>query len=248
MKKSSNYLPAKAGIGLSIFLLLTGCGYMSESNQEKSLPLARLHMVDNQIERRGIKLPQVLQAMRTVPRHLFVPEAQLPFAYRDCALPIEYEQTISQPYIVGLMTELLQPQPGHKILEVGTGSGYQAAVLAEIGAKVYTIEIIAPLAETARTTLNQLGYNDRVSVKAGDGFGGWPEYAPFDSIIITCAVAKIPPPLIEQLKPNGRIVLPLGKTLDYQTLTVVTKSEHRELIYQNVIGVVFVPMTGPHGF
>ncbi|MBN1594759.1 protein-L-isoaspartate(D-aspartate) O-methyltransferase [candidate division FCPU426 bacterium] len=209
---------------------------------------ARRRMVEEQIAGRQVSLPAVLEAMRAVPRHLFVPPAQVPSAYSDSALPIGHGQTISQPYIVGLMSELLQPRPGDKILEIGTGSGYQAAVLAQIGAEVYTIEIIEPLAARARDTLARLEYGSRVSVKAGDGFAGWPEHAPFDSIIVTCAVSRVPSPLLAQLKPGGRIVLPLGETLEYQTLTVVTKSEGGELTYRNVIGVVFVPMTGPHGF
>ncbi len=226
---------------------------MSETAEYKQGPqeelrAAREAMVKHQIEARGVKQPEVLEAMRRVPRHLYLPAENAGFAYQDSALPIGHGQTISQPYIVGLMTELLQPKPGDKILEIGTGSGYQAAVLAEIGATVHTIEIVEPLAKEAKQTLNEQGYEDLVFVKAGDGFLGWPDAAPFDSVIVTCAVSEIPPPLIEQLKPGGRIVLPLGETLDYQTLTVATKSETGELTFRNVLGVVFVPMTGPHGF
>ena len=240
----------------SLFLILViGCGGMPEERPkeagqvETQTQLSERHrMVAEQIEARGIRTPEVLQAMRIVPRHEFVPASERALAYRDSALPIGHAQTISQPYIVGLMTELLQPQAGDKILEVGTGSGYQAAILAEMGAEVYTIEIVEPLAERARQTLTNLGFIDKVSVKAGDGFAGWPAAAPFDAIIITCAVSEVPPPLVEQLKPGGRMVLPLGESLAYQTLTVATKSDTGKLIYQDITGVVFVPMTGPHGF
>ncbi len=208
----------------------------------------RMRMVREQIQARGIRSPGVLQALRSVPREVFVPAPERDSAYGDSALPIGYGQTISQPYIVALMTELLAPHPGEKIFEVGTGSGYQAAVLAQMGARVYTVEIVAPLAARARRILRQQGYGDRVSVRAGDGFLGWPEAAPFDGIILTCAVDRVPPPLIAQLKPGGRMVLPLGESLDYQTLTVVTKSSEGKLTFRDVTGVVFVPMTGPHGF
>lgn len=143
------------------------------------------------------------------------------------------------------MTELLQVEPGQKIFEVGTGSGYQAAVLAETGADVYTVEIVEPLAKRSAETLKQLGYGQRIHVRAGDGFPGLPEAAPFDSVIITCAVKSVPPPLLKQLKPHGRIVLPLGEDLSYQTLCVVTRNAQGKLVYRKVTGVVFVPMTGP---
>jgi protein-L-isoaspartate(D-aspartate) O-methyltransferase len=253
MRKYPKRLPALTCIKLAAVLFIMGCGGMSETGQkgpadQDPFSQARLHMVSQQIEARGVKMPAVLDAMRVVPRHRFVPRSRAARAYEDSALPIEHGQTISQPYIVGLMTDLLQPEPGHKVLEIGTGSGYQAAVLAQMGARVYTIEIVEPLAKSAEQTLNQLGYGDSVSVKAGDGFLGWPEHAPFDSIIVTCAVSEVPPPLVEQIKPKGRIVLPLGESLNYQTLTVVTKTESGQLTYRNVIGVIFVPMTGPHGF
>lgn len=209
---------------------------------------SRDQMVKHQIEARGVRNRAVLDAMRTVPRHAFTPAGEQAYAYHDSALPIGHGQTISQPYIVGLMTELLEPKPGQTILEIGTGSGYQAAVLAEIGAQVYTIEIVEPLAREAEAALSALGYADRVQVRAGDGFAGWPEAAPFDGIIVTCAVSKVPQPLLDQLKPGGRLVLPLGEHLDYQTLTKITKNSDGALTYQNVLGVVFVPMTGPHGF
>ncbi len=208
----------------------------------------RLAMVASQVEARGVASPAVLAALRAVPRHEFVPASQAWAAYHDSALPIGHGQTISQPYIVGLMSELTQAGPGRTVLEVGTGSGYQAAVLAEMGAKVYTLEIIEYQAEKARQTLERLGYSDRVFVQRGDGFLGWPDAAPFDSIVVTCAVSAPPPPLLSQLKPRGRLILPLGDSLTFQTLTVVTLDEDGQPIYQDVTGVVFVPMTGPHGF
>lgn len=238
---------------LLILCLGLGTGCMAEdpgttAQHADHWQAGREQMVKHQIEARGVRNPEVLEALRTVPRHAFVPESEQTYAYHDSALPIGHGQTISQPYIVGLMTELLTPKPGQKILEVGTGSGYQAAVLAQIGVEVYTIEIVEPLAREAQAALSRLGYADRVRVAAGDGFAGWPEAAPFDSIIVTCAVSKVPPPLVSQLKPNGCLVLPLGEQLDYQTLTKITKNAKGELTYQNVLGVVFVPMTGPHGF
>lgn len=238
---------------LLILCLGMGTGCMAENPEITAQPAdhwqaSRDQMVKHQIEARGVRNREVLNAMRTVPRHAFLPAGEQTYAYHDSALPIGYGQTISQPYIVGLMTELLEPKPGQTILEIGTGSGYQAAVLAEIGAEVYTIEIVEPLAREAETTLASLGYADRVHVRAGDGFVGWPEAAPFDGIIITCAVSQVPLPLVTQVKPGGCLVLPLGENLDYQTLTKITKNAKGELTYQNVLGVVFVPMTGPHGF
>ena len=162
----------------------------------------REQMVREQIAERGIRDPQVLRAMRTVPRHLFVPEEEAHLAYEDHPLPIGYDQTISQPYIVALMTELLRPQKGQKVLEVGTGSGYQAAVLAEIVDTLFTIEIVAPLATEATERLRRLNYTN-VVVRFGDGYAGWPDHAPFDGIIVTAAPEEIPQPLVDQLKEGG---------------------------------------------
>jgi protein-L-isoaspartate(D-aspartate) O-methyltransferase len=201
----------------------------------------RLQMVSRQIERRGVKDARVLGAMRKVPRHRFIPESQAAYAYEDRPLPIGLQQTISQPYIVALMSELAGVKPGDKVLEVGTGSGYQAAVLAEMGVKVFSIEIVEPLAKQARATLAELGYGKRVTVRHGDGYAGWPEHAPFDAIIVTAAPPKIPKPLKEQLKVGGRLVIPVGK--HYQSLLRVTRTKEgfRE---ESVIPVRFVPMTG----
>ena len=197
-------------------------------------------MVREQIESRGVRDPLTLAAMRKVPRHRFVPEAVAGEAYGDRPLPIGYEQTISQPYIVAFMTEALGLRGGEKVLEVGTGSGYQAAVLAEIAREVYTIEIVAPLAERARADLARLGYPN-VRVRAGDGYKGWPEAAPFDAIIVTAAAPRLPEPLLEQLKDGGRLVIPVGEA--DQQLMIVTRTG-KTFIRENVLPVRFVPMTG----
>jgi protein-L-isoaspartate(D-aspartate) O-methyltransferase len=203
---------------------------------------ARKRMVDGQIRSRGIKNPGVLEAMEKVPRHLFVPPRQRQFAYEDRALPIEEGQTISQPYIVALMTELIDPGKEDRVLEIGTGSGYQAAILAELCSAVYTIEIIEPLAESARSLLKKQGY-DNIEVRAGDGFKGWPQQAPFDSIIVTAAPPAIPPPLLEQLAEGGRMVIPVGPQWKWQELYLVKKKEGK-IIKEKIAPVAFVPMTG----
>ena len=201
---------------------------------------ARERMVEEQIEARGIKDSLVLAAMRKVPRHLFVPERYRSEAYADHPLPIGYGQTISQPYIVAYMTEALRLKGGEKVLEIGTGSGYQAAVLAEIADSVFTIEIIPELAESARERLRRLGYKN-IFVLCGDGYRGWPEHAPFDAIIVTAAPDHIPGPLVEQLKVGGRMVIPVGSV--YQELFLVVKTE-RGVEKRSLLPVRFVPMTG----
>jgi len=200
----------------------------------------RARMVDTQILARGVRDPRVLDAMRKVPRHKFVDPAERDRAYEDHPLPIAGSQTISQPYIVALMTELARPRSGIKVLEIGTGSGYQAAVLGEIVGKVYTIEILPELGRRARETLRGLGYRN-VEVHVGDGFKGLPEAAPFDAIVVTAAPETIPPPLLEQLALGGRLVIPVGSK--NQELLVVTKTEGG-LRRQSIIPVRFVPMTG----
>jgi protein-L-isoaspartate(D-aspartate) O-methyltransferase len=197
-------------------------------------------MVADQIAARGVKDARVLAAMGKVPREEFVPADQRPFAYEDRPLPIGEGQTISQPYIVALMTELLALKPGDKVLEIGTGSGYQAAILAELAAHVYTIEIIPALAQRAEQTLRRLGYTG-VRVKAGDGYLGWPEYAPFDAIIVTCAPEQVPRPLADQLREGGRMVIPVGPQWTSQTLYLLRKHQGK-LTQQAVIPVRFVPM------
>jgi protein-L-isoaspartate(D-aspartate) O-methyltransferase len=200
----------------------------------------RERMVETQIERRGIKDQRVLEALRSVPRHRFVPEDLAPRAYDDNALPIGEEQTISQPYIVAIMTELLKLDGHDRVLEVGTGSGYQAAVLAGLVDTVYTIEILEGLADQARKRLEDLGY-DNVLVRHGDGYRGWPDGAPFDAVIVTAAPDHVPQPLVDQLKVGGRMVVPVGR--HHQDLTLLVK-EAAGLRRENVIPVRFVPMTG----
>jgi len=201
-------------------------------------------MVRQTIEERGVTNPEVLNAMRSVPRHLFVPAEYLDEAYADHPLPIGYGQTISQPYIVAWMTELLGLKPGDKVLEIGTGSGYQAAVLAQLGyVEVYSIEIVPELAESAAKRLKSLGYS-QVKVKQGDGYYGWAEYAPFDAIIVTAAPDHLPPPLAAQLAQDGRLVIPIGPPGFMQTLWKFVYEEG-ELKAINLGGVAFVPFTGP---
>ena len=206
----------------------------------------RDRMVREQIESRGITNAAVLAAMHQVPRHEFVPERWIDAAYEDHPLPIGYGQTISQPYIVALMTELLEPTRGAKILEVGTGSGYQTAILAEVGAEVYSIEIVEPLAHEATDRLRRLGYGG-VRLKQGDGYLGWPEHAPFDAIIVTAGADHIPPPLVDQLKPGGRLVIPVGEAHEEQLLTVVQKSVDGNVTARNIAPVLFVPLTREPG-
>jgi protein-L-isoaspartate(D-aspartate) O-methyltransferase len=200
-------------------------------------------MVHEQIESRGITNARVLAAMTKVPRHEFVPEHLADKAYEDHPLPIGHNQTISQPYIVALMTELLRVEPGEKILEVGTGSGYQAAILAEVGAQVYSVEILEPLAKTSAELLQRLGYAN-IHVKAGDGYLGWPKHAPYDGIIVTAAAdRRVPPPLIEQLKPGGRLVIPVSDGLPHQSLLLVEKDADGNVTSHNVAPVMFLPLT-----
>lgn len=200
----------------------------------------REQMVREQVEARGVRDPLTLAALRRVPRHRFVPAAGQAEAYADHPLPIGHEQTISQPYIVAFMTEALGLGGGETVLEVGTGSGYQAAVLSHIAARVYTIEIVAPLAEEARGRLKELGYGN-VEVRAGDGYLGWPEAAPFDAIIVTAAAPRVPEPLKEQLRDGGRLVIPVGE--EWQELLVITRRGDR-FSERRVLPVRFVPMTG----
>ena len=189
--------------------------------------------------------PAVANALRTVPRHQFVSEEERPFAYENRPLPIGHGQTISQPYIVAVMTELIDPKPGDRVLEIGTGSAYQAAVLGTVGADVYSIEIIEPLAETARDRLKKLGYTN-VHTRTGDGYYGWPEAAPFDAILVTAAASHIPPALIKQLKPGGRMVIPVGDRFSVQQLVLVEKDPDQKIKTRQLLPVAFVPLTGKH--
>ena len=203
-----------------------------------------MKMVETQIRRRGVTDEDVLAAMETVPRHEFVPEQYKTQAYADHPLPIGYGQTISQPYIVALMTELLELHTTDRVLEIGTGSGYQAAILSEIVAEVYTVEIIEELAAEARERLERLGYSNVHALHA-DGYFGWEEHAPYDAIIVTAAPDHIPQPLVQQLKEGARLVIPVGPPGGYQTLWQVTR-EGDQVKKRNVTGVLFVPLTGEH--
>jgi protein-L-isoaspartate(D-aspartate) O-methyltransferase len=226
---------------LLILALLTGAGCNHANTAVADSAQERERMVREQLVMRGISADQVLAAMRKVPREEFVPEEFRPVSYADRPLPIGYDQTISQPFIVAFMTEQLRPQPEDRVLEIGTGSGYQAAILAEVVAEVYSIEIIEPLAKTAEATLQRLGYKN-VHVKAGDGYQGWPEHAPFDCVIVTCAPDHVPKPLVEQLKERGRMIVPVGPPGN-QDLYLLEK-EKGELRQRAVSPVRFVPMTG----
>ena len=237
----------KIGVAiLTFFLLLTvfpQCANgkrVSESNPKGDFKVMREKMVETQIKARGVKDPLVLSALLKVERHQFVPEEYLDSAYSDQPLPIGAGQTISQPYIVALMTELLELKGNEKVLEIGTGSGYKGAVLAELAKEIYTIEIVEPLASMAKKRLLELGYQN-IHVKAGDGYLGWPEAAPFYAIIITCAPAHIPEPLVQQLKEGGRMVVPVGSYA--QELKKIVKRSGK-IETTDVIPVVFVPMTG----
>ncbi len=201
----------------------------------------RREMVENQLRARDITDQRVLEVMARVPRHRFVPEDQRRRAYNDHPLPIGHGQTISQPYIVALMTQLAAPKPGDRALDVGTGSGYQAAVLAELCKEVFSIEIVEPLAEEAKKRLAELGYKN-IQVRAGDGYRGWPEHAPFDVIIVAAAPNHVPQPLVDQLAPGGRLVLPVGGYP--QQLTLITKGADGTIRRRVIAPVLFVPMTG----
>lgn len=204
----------------------------------------RMEMVGEQIQSRGIEDPAILSAFEKVERHRFVPESLRKYAYEDRALPIGKGQTISQPYIVALMTRAVEPQKTDRILEIGTGSGYQAAILAELCRQVYTIEIIESLGKSAEKILSDLGY-DNVHVRIGDGYQGWPDQAPFDAIIVTCAPTEIPDPLKQQLAEGGRMAIPVGEGYD-QNLVLLEKNQDR-LIEKKIIPVAFVPMVNEEG-
>ena len=242
--------PAAAGMAVSLLSLALaaagGCGSRREgkgvqSTQNDADVRRRATMVETQIAARGVRDPRVLAAMRKVPRHLFVEPAERARAYEDHPLPIAGSQTISQPYIVALMTELLALPEHARVLEIGTGSGYQSAVLGEIADDVYSIEILPELARASARKLGELGYKN-VTVREGDGYRGWPEHAPYDGIIVTAAPESVPQPLIEQLAPGGRMVIPVGTF--FQELKVFTRGADGRITEQSIIPVRFVPMTG----
>jgi len=235
-------------IALGWLAFLLGCGRgpvnSSVTDDESRFTVARKIMVEEQLLGRDITNARLLAVMRKVPRHEFVPKGIRDRAYDDSPLPIGHGQTISQPYVVAFMTEKLEPKPTDRVLEVGTGSGYQAAVLAELVKEVYTIEIVEPLARRAEADLKRLGCTN-VHVRAGDGYQGWPEAAPFDAIMVTCAPEAVPQPLIAQLKDGGRMIIPVGP-MGNQQLVLLRKAEER-LEKRAVLPVRFVPMTGAAG-
>jgi protein-L-isoaspartate(D-aspartate) O-methyltransferase len=215
-------------------------GQESRGDQESQFETRRLHLVATSMEAEGINHPAVLRAMRTVPRHRFVPDRLRPLAYEDTALPIGAGQTISQPSLVAMMTAAIRPKPKMRVLEIGTGSGYQAAVLSRCVAEVETIEVIPSLGRQAESTLRALGYAN-VHVHIGDGYDGWPERAPYDAVILTAAPKRVPKPLLDQLKVGGRLVAPVGQV--DQNLIVITKTP-QGLVTESIAAVRFVPMTG----
>lgn len=233
-------------IQLCVILLAAGLLYVPCVKADDLREAERKRMVEQQIKGRGVDDPLVLKAMNAVPRHLFVPPAQQRNAYRDSPLPIGYGQTISQPYIVAYMTAAIDAQPGQRVLEIGAGSGYQAAVLAEIVDEVYTVEIIPALAQRAAADLRRAGYED-VRVREGDGYYGWEEYAPYDAIVVTAAAPHIPPPLVEQLKPGGKMIIPVGSPFVVQQLMLVEKDADGSLSTQALMPVRFVPFTRADG-
>jgi len=254
--KSPRISPTCSGASLSARVRILGAGrfvpflsllFLASCTDAKlpapasDLAAQRAAMVDQQIAARGITDPATLEALRTVPRHEFIPFRLQREAYADYPLTIGHGQTISQPYIVAFMTEAIRPQPGEKILEIGAGSGYQAAILAAMGVNVYTVEIVEPLAEMSRQTLERLGY-DNAQVLHADGFRGWPEHAPYDAIIVTCAPDKIPPPLIDQLREGGRMIIPVGGGMNQEL--VLLRKEGDKIEQQSILPVRFVPMTG----
>ena len=231
--------PTRTSGALIALLALCYVSPMPAGAQEDPLATKRRQMVDV-VRGRGVSDSRVLDAMGVVPRHLFVPEKVRPQAYEDFPLPIGSQQTISQPYIVALMTSLLDLKGGEKVLEIGTGSGYQAAVLSKVAGEVYTIEILGPLSESARKAIEGLGY-DNIHFRVGDGYAGWPEAAPFDGIVVTAAPEKVPQPLLDQLKVGGKLVIPVGSF--FQDLLVYTRTA-TGIERKNVAPVRFVPMTG----
>ena len=235
-------------LGLPSALVLFASVFLFAQSENDSFRRLREDMVRTQLATwswgaEAVRNSLVLDAFRQVPRHRFVPDALVPHAYEGRPLPIGYGQTISQPYIVAKMTELLEPKKGHRALEIGTGSGYQAAILSRLVADVYTIEIVKPLGTKARERLEALGHKN-VEVRVGDGYYGWPEKAPFDCIVVTAAANHIPPPLIKQLKPGGRLVVPIGNPFQTQRLVLVTKGNKgpRDIRIQDIMPVRFVPL------
>jgi protein-L-isoaspartate(D-aspartate) O-methyltransferase len=230
----------KAAVAFIFALTLAGFQCASPP-QLQDIQRERRQMVEKQIEARGIRNTRVLEAMRTVPRHEFVADAYKASAYSDIPLPTSHGQTISQPYIVALMTELADPKAEDRVLEVGTGSGYQAAILSGLVREVYSIELVPELAASARERLDRLGYKN-IQVRQGDGYLGWPQAAPFDSILVTAGATDVPQPLVSQLKPGGRMIIPVGDISEDQVLKVVEKDAAGKVSTRDVIPVRFVPL------
>ncbi len=222
----------------TVIFITLNCSNKQVSKEEK-FSLMRKSMVEKQIKGRGINNRKVLDALMNIPRHKFVPEAYRDYAYDDRPLPIGYQQTISQPYIVAYMTEILKPDDTKKVLEIGTGSGYQAAVLSQLYKEVYTVEIIEALAEQAKKLLDEEGYKN-IKVKTGDGYQGWKEYAPFDAIIVTCAPTDIPQPLVDQLAEGGIMVIPVGGY--YSQVLILLEKRNGKILETETLPVIFVPM------
>ncbi|MGF1644217.1 MAG: protein-L-isoaspartate(D-aspartate) O-methyltransferase [Thiotrichales bacterium] len=237
-------------LGAIVLGLGLGAGALAVEDYTKARA-EMLALIERDVQETAVHLgksaldPRVLDVMRVVPRHEFVPRAERKNAYANRPLPIGHGQTISQPYIVALMTDLLAVEPGDTVLEVGTGSGYQAAVLSPLVARVFSIEIVPQLGERARADLARVGYSN-VEVRIGDGYFGWEEHAPFDGIVVTAAASHVPPPLIRQLKPGGRMVIPVGSRFMVQELLLVEKSEAGEVTTRQILPVAFVPLTGGH--
>ena len=228
----------KAYIIISLLFLFATTGSFTQTGINKS---RRERMVTNQIQLRGMDHKSTLNAMGVVPRHLFVPENLQDNAYDDRPLPIGHGQTISQPYIVAYMTSIINPKPDFKVLEIGTGSGYQAAVLSEIVDSVFTMEIVPELYQSASARLSELGF-DNIKIKFGDGYYGWPEHGPYDAIVVTAAAEFVPPPLLEQLKEGGKMIIPVGSPFMVQSLILVNKKKDR-ITTTNLMSVRFVPFT-----
>lgn len=231
----------RQAIHIATILAGLAAGVAAVAGEPDPYAAARRRMVDEHLAREGISNARVLEAMRRVPRHLFVKPEHLRAAYFDQALDIGHRQTISPPFVVASMTQALDPRPTDRILEIGTGSGYQAAVLAELAAEVSTVEIVAPLGEAAAATLERLGY-DRVHVRIGDGSLGWPEHAPFDKIIVTCSPEQVPQPLVDQLAEGGKLIVPLGE--QYQQVLHLFEKRDGKLVDTALVPTLFVPMTG----
>jgi protein-L-isoaspartate(D-aspartate) O-methyltransferase len=250
MKESFAMIQSIYMLAAALLLISTGAARAEEDVYARQRAAMVAEIQANMAEtagllgRKGLSLP-VAEALGKVPRHQFVDEEMRPYAYQNRPLPIGHGQTISQPYIVAVMTELLDAKPGDKALEIGTGSAYQAAVLGAVGAEVYTIEIVEPLAASARERIARLGLTN-IHTRTGDGYYGWPEAAPFDAILVTAAASHIPPPLIKQLKPGGRMLIPVGDRFNVQQLVLVEKSPDQKINTRQLLPVAFVPLTGIH--